>query len=203
MSALLPPVTLAVEGPTDEAVLRRVLDDLCVPVGPVHIKRGKQRLREQVQAYNNAARLAPWIVLADLDHDAGCAPLLVAEWLPEPSKGMRLRVAVHQVEAWLLGDRDGLARFLRVERDRIPRDPELLLDAKQTIVDLSTLSRSKDIRHDMVPAHGSRARVGPGYTSRLMEFAYRYWNIERAAEACTSLRHCMLAVQLLSSTWTQ
>lgn len=188
-------VTIAVEGPVDEAVVRRVLEELRVEAGPVHIKRGKERLRARISAYNHAARLAPWVVLVDLDQETPCAPALVAKWLPEPSGGMCFRVAVHQVEAWLLGDREGIARFMRVDRSRVPPEPELLPDAKQVMIDLARLSTSREIQRQMVPARDSEARVGPVYTAMLIEFASGVWNPQRAAEVCPSLSRFLNAVR--------
>jgi len=60
----------AVEGPTDEAVLRRIASHVGLHIGAVHGKNGKQHLRQQIPGYNKAARIVPWVVLVDLDHEA-------------------------------------------------------------------------------------------------------------------------------------
>jgi len=84
---------------------------------------------------------------------------------------MCLRLAVHAAESWLLADSARLAAFLGVSAARLPGDPDRLPDPKGTIVDLARHSRKPDVREDMVPRLGSSARVGPGYASRIMEFA--------------------------------
>jgi hypothetical protein len=78
--------------------------------GPVYGKNGKRHLRERITGYNNAACFSPWIVLLDLDHDSGCAPPLRNDWLGALAPFMCLRIAVRQVEAWLLADRDNISR---------------------------------------------------------------------------------------------
>ena len=104
----------AVEGPTDEAVLRRVIEHHGATLGTVYGKAGKSALLRQLRGYNQAAGMQPWIVLVDLDHDADCAPPARARWLPQPAPNMLFRIAVREVESWLLADREALASFLGV-----------------------------------------------------------------------------------------
>ena len=101
---------------------------------------------------------------------------------------MCLRVAVHQVEAWLLADRDNIARFLGVAASRVPRHVETLTNAKEAMVDLARRSRRRDIREDMVPRPGSGRSAGPAYASRLIEFAQGMWNPQKPARPSDSLR---------------
>jgi hypothetical protein len=110
----------AVEGPLDEAVLRRLIRHMEATPGPIHGKNGKGALRRAIRGYNGAARFSPWVVLVDLDQEADCAPPLVANWLPAPVPWMAFRVAVREIEAWLLGDRDWLAAFLGIRASAIP-----------------------------------------------------------------------------------
>ena len=52
-------VSGAVEGMTDEAVLRRLLAAAGCRTGAVYGRNGKEKLREQVNGYNRAAEYAP------------------------------------------------------------------------------------------------------------------------------------------------
>jgi hypothetical protein len=126
----------------------------------------------------------------DLDADAGCAPPLRAVWLPQPAPMMCFRVAVRAVEAWLLADREQLARFLGIAASRVPLAPETVLDPKRALVDLAARSRRRAIREDMVPRSGSGRSVGPAYASRLIEFVDGYWRPEMATNNSDSLRRC-------------
>jgi len=63
-------------------------------VKAVYGKNGKAHLRQRLNGYNQAAHFNPWLVLVDLDHEADCAPLFRAAWLPKPGPLMCFRVAV-------------------------------------------------------------------------------------------------------------
>jgi hypothetical protein len=184
----------AVEGDVDEAVLGRLVEHVGAALGPIHGKQGKTHLRRRLGGYNRAAHFSPWVVLVDLDQDADCAPPFRTSWLPNPAPLMCFRVAVREVEAWLLADREHLARFLSVGISRVPVDPEAVDDPKRTMIDLATLSRRRDIREDMVPRSGSGRIVGPAYTSRLIEFVVDTragWRPDVAASSSASLNRCL------------
>ena len=183
-------ITAAVEGNVDEAVVRRLIEHVGGSPGPVYGRNGKDYLRQRITSYNQAARRLPWVVLIDLDHDAECAPPLRSTWLPAPSPYMCLRVAVRQVEAWLLADRERVAKFLSVSTSRIPYSPESVEHPKNAMVEIARSSRRRDIREDMVPRTGSGRSVGPAYTARLIEFVISKgtgWRPEVAARNSVSL----------------
>ena len=188
-------IMAAVEGLVDEAVIRRLAEYVGVQVGQVYGKNGKDHLRQRIGAYNNAARISPWIVLVDLNHEAECAPPLRDAWLHQPAPTMCFRVAVREVESWLLADRGRLARFLRVPISRVPTTPEAIEDPKRALVELAARSRRRDIREDMVPRPGSGRTVGPAYASRLIEFVGTHWNPEVAAGSSDSLRRCLVRLR--------
>ncbi len=178
------------EGLVDDAVLRRLIWFAGGSVGPVHPKQGKRMLLGRLRGYNEAARRLPWLVLVDLDHDAECAPPFRNRWLPAPAPGMCFRVAVREIESWLLADSDRLAEFLSVNPSRIPTDPDSVSDPKQSLVNIAAHSRRRDIRDDMVPRRGSGRSVGPAYPSRLIEFVQSRWRPPVAARSSDSLRRC-------------
>jgi hypothetical protein len=191
-------VQAAVEGITDEAVVKRLAAHVGAHVGAVYGKNGKPALRQRMNGYNQAARHAAWIVVADLDRDHDCAPRLVGEWISEPSALMCFRVAVRAVEAWLLADGEAIAGFLGVARTAIPAtSPDDLDDPKRTLVDLASKSRRREIREDMVPRPASGRSVGPAYASRLIEFATSAWRPEAAAERSQSLRRAIASLERL------
>ena len=190
----------AVEGLIDEAVLRRLILWTGAKAGTVHGKHGKPFLRKQMPAYNLAAHRFPWFVLVDLDSEIDCAPTLVNLWLPDPAPHMCLRVVVHEIEAWLLADRERLAQFLQVRISLIPRDPESLADPKHALVEIARHSRKKEIRADMVPRPKSYRDVGPAFNSRMIQFVSderRGWRPDVAAQSSESLRRCMLHLERL------
>jgi len=185
------PVSVAVEGPTDAAIARRLLTHVNLSIGSVYGQRGKGFLDLKLPGYNAAARFSPWLILRDLDRDAACAPDLIVHLLPAPSSQMRLRIAVVSAEAWLLSDRRGFARFLGVAASQIPADPETIRSPKGLVVDLARHSPRRSIRTDMVPAPGTTAKVGPAYTARIIEFVTNAWRPDLAASSSASLRKCI------------
>lgn len=184
-------VNIAVEGELDEAVLKRLLAAVDIGIANVYGKRGKNNLKENVSRFNQAAQYGKWVILVDLNNDAECPPPFVDSWLPSRNQSLQFRVAVRTIEAWLLAERDEIARFLAVSKQRIPLYPENEGIPKRTLINIARHSRSKAIRTDIVPRSGSTAIQGPGYTTRLIEFAIRFWNPESAARNAPSLKRSM------------
>ena len=202
MEAAAYSVNVAVEGDSDEAVIRRVLDHVGLPCGPVYGKQGKGYLFARLPNYNQAAQFSPWLVVVDLNQDAQCAPDFVQDNLQNPASGMRFRVAVRAVEAWLLADAERLAQFLGISRNRVPRNADAELDPKSTLVTLARRTNRTRIREDIVPREGSGGRVGPGYTGRIIEFvetAKHPWRPEIAMQSSDSLRRCVEALKNLKT----
>jgi hypothetical protein len=190
-------ISAAVEGLVDEAVVRKLITSAGGQVGTVYGKQGKNHLREKINGYNNAARHAPWVVLVDLNSEEDCAPLLRERWVPQPAPFLCFRVAVRQVEAWLMADAETLAQYLDVPQHAIPPDPEKLPNAKTEMVNLARRSRCKDIRADMVPREGSGRVVGPAYASRLIEYVQTAWRPREAAQRADSLRRALACIKQL------
>jgi hypothetical protein len=198
-----PCVYAAVEGTTDEAVLRRLLAECHLPEPIVYGKQGKAAIHKQIRSYNAAARHAPWIVMIDLDSEADCAPELVSDWLPASADLMHLRVAVHAVESWLLADAQRISKFLGVPLSRVPTNPDTLPDPKLTLINLARRSRSRALREDMAPRPESGRSVGPAYVSRLIEFttdAADGWRAMTAAQVSPSLRGCVHRLRALAES---
>ena len=193
----LPVLSAAVEGVVDEAVVRRLISHAGGDTGTVYGRRGKPYLKQRIGGFNQAARHAPWVILVDLDNDAHCAAILRAEWLPNPAPQLCFRIALREVETWLLADREAAARFLSVAKNRVPQDPESVTKPKEFVVNLARRSRRRDIREDMVPRPGSGRAVGPAYTSRLAEFASTRWRPPFASERSDSLRRAIRCIQRL------
>ncbi|MBI4442153.1 MAG: hypothetical protein HY649_02115 [Acidobacteria bacterium] len=194
------PISAVVEGRLDEAIMRAVIRHAGGVPGPIYGKKGKQYIQRNLNGYNQAANHAPWVVLVDLDQDADCAPPLRAAWLPHAAPLMCFRVAVREVEAWIMADRARLARFLGVEVRSVPDDAEAVADPKDVLVRLARRSRWKDIRQDMVPRPHSGRETGPAYNARLIEFVgdeTKGWRPEVAAHACESLRRCLNCLRRL------
>jgi hypothetical protein len=192
---LNPVVTVAVEGDVDAVVVRRILEEAGLAMGPVYGRRGKSQLDKSLGGYNNAARHVAWLVLRDLDHDADCAPELARLLLPKPALNMCFRLAVRQIEAWLLADRARIAELFQLPLEVIPEDPDALTDAKAAMVSLARRSRNRRLRMEIVPEGSTRSKVGIGYSGRMIEFAADLWRPRIGALSSPSLAGCLRAVE--------
>lgn len=181
-------VRAAVEGALDEAVVRRLIGFCGGQPGTVYGNRGRSYVLQHLDRFNRgAAHGWIWFVLVDLDRKPDCAPELVAEMLPNPADGMCFRIAVREVEAWLLADRAGFAKWAGVRASLIPDDTEAIARPKERLVDIVRQSRHRERREAIVPREGSRGTEGPAYTSALAEFVATDWNAEAAASVAPSL----------------
>ncbi len=190
-------ISAAVEGLIDQAVARRLAKHVGAAAGSVYGRRGKFYIRDNLRAYNNAAQDYPWLVLVDLD-ETDCAPSLRYNWLPRPGEFMCFRVAVREVESWLLADQERIAGFLQVPLSSIPENPEDILDAKEMVVELAAMSNSWEIMEDIVPRPGGHRKTGPAYNSRMIEFvqdARKGWRPDVAAENAESLARCIRCLE--------
>lgn len=190
-------ITIAAEGVLDVAVARKIIEEAGHQAATEHIKGGKTQLDRQIPAYGYAARISPWLVLRDLDHDAPCPGELVRRLAPTKPPELLLRIPVRSVETWLLADRRALAQFLAVRIADIPNDPESLPRPKRTIVDIAARSRRRSIRDDLAPDPSLSTEIGPRYSSRLAEFVRDRWDPHRASASSPSLVRCLNALQAI------
>lgn len=200
-----PPVQIScvVEGILDEAVLARLIAEAGAVPGPVYGGRGKSPIRRGLAGFNQAALRSPWVVLVDLNQSWECAPLLKNDWLPHVAPFMCFRVAVREIEAWLLADGEGLAKFLSVPKSRFPASPETLADPKQALLNLAGQSRRSAVRRDVVPRPGSGRQVGALYNALLTEFASNSWQPNVAVHRSDSLRRCIKCLGSLTRRWRE
>ena len=185
---------VVVEGESDKAAARRVVEFAGRQVRHVTVTRGKTKLDSKLANYSRAARDQPWVVFRDSDNQ--CPVSLRRRLLAGiPDNPLfALRIVHTMTEAWLMADRLGFSRYFAVSSDTVPVDPEAKAHAKQTLLRLCQRSRSRDIREEVV--HG-QAHPGPLFVERLTEFASRHWNVSVAAQSCPSLQRAITALQAL------
>jgi hypothetical protein len=175
------PVNLATEDELSEIVLRRLLalTNREYHVGTVYRRGGFGYLRRTINGWNTAARGSPFVVLTDSD-DSPCPSALIRSWLTSPlHPNLIFRVAVREVEAWLLADTENFARFLAVAEVRVPAHPDEIPDPKATLMELAKRCRSSEINGRLLPRHGSTAEQGPDYNGCLGGFVAIEWDGDR------------------------
>lgn len=190
------PITLAVEDELSEHILRALLFQTKrnFLIGAVYGKKGSGFLKQKLPAFNNAAKSSPCLVLTDLD-SLSCVPTLIEDWfgcrLQEFKKrrhaNLIFRVAVREVEAWVMADRENFAAFLGVSRHLIPDQTDNIPDPKKLLLELASKCRNRDLRNDIVPRPGDKRNIGPDYNGRLGEFVQSSWRAQSAYAHSSSL----------------
>jgi hypothetical protein len=199
------PINLAVEDLLSEAVLRKILQYTERPydVGTCFCRGGYGYLKKNIHGFNNAAKAMPFLVLTDLDK-AECPAVLIKEWLPHPKHpNLLFRVAVKEVEAWLLAHRDAFTRFLGIQRRLIPSTVDVISDPKKLLLDLARKSKRRLLREAIVPSPGSTARVGPDYNGQLVFFVEAFWNVATAMQSSPSLKRTVVALTNFQPRWDE
>jgi hypothetical protein len=195
-------VVIAVfEGDTDLPVVRKLTRDAGLSISVPIDCGGKSQLDAELSGYNQAAKGSPWFVLRDLDDDAPCAGALLRQREFQPASWMCLRIAVRELEAWLLADAEGVVEFFKVAPSQIPLDPDGEADPTRSLVDLVRRSRSSSLRKAMVPKPGGHAAVGPLYEAKIIEFGELHWDLDRACRRSESLRKAREALRALARRW--
>lgn len=191
-------ISLLVEGPLDEIILRHILKrHPTINIEACFGKQGKQFLQKRIEKYNSASMYKPFICLVDLDEDE-CPVTLISTWLPEGrNTNLTLRVAVKEVEAWLLADRENFAAYMGISSAKIPPYPDEIPDPKQLIVNLARQSRIKRIRQNIVPADDSTSMIGKAYISELTAFTLQKWDIDKAHSNSPSLLRALKSFENL------
>jgi len=180
-------IALATEDELSETIGMRLINDAGMSVSLTFRQGGfgylKSRMKKWIELVRNGV---PLILLTDLD-STDCASHLILDWsggkaLPN---NLVLRVAVREVEAWLLADHIACAGLLG-KRCRLPVDPETLRDPKQTLLNLAK-GAPRVVRRDLVAEDNAAAAQGLGYNLRLCSFVREQWAPARAAQRSDSL----------------
>ena len=138
---------------TEDALTEAVAERLILETGSmlrVDVKipgKGAGNLKKKLPELTRVAYSLPVLLITDLDRVA-CAPLLISTWkgggkLPQD---MLFRVAVREVESWLMADAEALANLLKIRSKKIPIKPDTLGDPKQTLLELAKKSTTRDSR---------------------------------------------------------
>jgi hypothetical protein len=175
-------INFVVEGALDAAVARRLIRSRGGTPGMERVTRGKGTFIAVLPKYHAAARVQRWLAIRDLDHDAECAPALIQAHQLQPSDFWSFRIAVREVEAWLMADRVAFADALGVRVSAIPTQPEAIADPKLVVVNLARRSRKRDIQLGLVPEAGAGITIGPEYSAWMSNFAESTWDPDRACE---------------------
>ena len=198
-------ITLASEDGLSESSAKRLIGQY-VPQAEIilsmvleGIRNVKTLIRDlnQIALYQN-----PVLVLADLDNPQRCPGDLVRDMTERLSVApdLHIRLAVPEIESWILADHEGIAQWLEIPISVVPRNPESLADPKRSLVQLAARSRNRNVREAIAPARvlGTH-RVGPRYNEVVSNFVTGYWNPEAARHNAPSLHRAIARIAELTT----
>lgn len=186
-------IAVVVEDELSGAVMRRLIaaTGRNFTIDRMINTRGYGQIKSGIGKFRTSSYALPHVVLTDLDRYP-CPPALLDDWgATDLPPQLLFRIAVREVEAWLLADREGIAEFLHVAVSKIPHIPEAEDDPKRTLINLARRSRKKRLAQELAPLPDSAAPIGPLYNARLSEFVNDKWDVGRAKLLADSLSRAL------------
>ena len=192
-------VAIGVEDVVSEAVAQRLLLQYAPEIEWTQTfgLTGYGDLKRKMPTFDKIAQYRePVLVITDLDNPMLCPANFRSEWCQglQMPPGLVFRIAVTEIESWLLADRAHIAQWLGISVAQVPREPETVGEPKECLVSLAGRSRNRGIRRAMVPTAGSTRSTGPGYNEYVSAFANRIWNPEVARAVAPSLDRAIIRI---------
>ena len=192
------------EGTTDAEAARKMILAAGALPGRDFTQRkqphGKAALDKRLRGYNAGAAYTPILVLRDLDQE-NCAVQSVQILLPRRHPDCLLRIAVRSLDAWLLADREVIARFAKVPMAEVPHAPETLAHPKRSLVQLLRHTKDRETRRrlDLDTEAGPTWQQLGGWSGDFIRLA---WDPRRAAASgvVPSLSRAILRLQAVAKS---
>ncbi|SCX72270.1 protein of unknown function [Pseudomonas sp. NFACC32-1] len=190
-------IFLATEDELSEKVGIRLAAEAGLEVGQCLRRNGFGYLKSRVENFCRMAKQAPVLLITDLDKKK-CPTDLISEWLGNspPHDNFLFRVAVREVESWLLADQIAIQKLFGL-KNSITSRPDELFDPKRTLLSLAK-NAPKKVREELVAQRGAVASQGVGYNALLGNWVTETWQPERAAEHSPSLYRTRIRLRELS-----
>ncbi|MCE5249898.1 DUF4276 family protein [bacterium] len=193
-------ISIVVEDELSEEILKKIIREsgLNIVISTTYGKSGCAFIDKSINGFAQASKTIPFIILRDLD-TYECPPVLINQKGPRiKHNNLLYRIAVREVESWLLADREGFAAYLEISVKKIPYPTDTISNPKQFLINLARKSRIKRIKEDIVPLQYSTAQVGRNYNNCLCAFVNNLWNIAQAKEHSESLSRTVRAISTFS-----
>ena len=193
---------LAVEDELSRAVGQKIAEGAGWSIERVLSKNGKGYLQSNFQNFCHAAKHTAVFLLVDLNSSYTCAPSLLREW----TKGIPLprlfffRVAVREVESWLLADHEAMKILLGNKgKENLPPQPDILKNPKAELLTLLKKVRHH-VREGVVRLDNGRIFQGVAYNPTLVKWIDEHWHPERAAARSESLNRLLVRLRYFDET---
>lgn len=193
------PIYIATEDILSETVAERLVHESTRNLQiAVRVRRnGNAYLKSKFPELLKTSAKIPVFLITGLDN-IQCPVELIKNWTqntPAPP-GMIMRVAVREVESWILADRDGFSGYTGIPVEKMALNPDALSDPKRVRLNLVKRYARKRIKESLLPSKSSSSKIGWKYNAVLCQFARDVWSVDRAVRHSVSLRR---AVNRLSS----
>ena len=189
-------VILVTEDDLSTAVASRLLEELGSRFSYRRLGNGGfGYIKKRISAWCELACHRPVFVLTDLDNKV-CPLALISDWFGNnlPSEKLLFRVAVREVEAWLLADHSFMREIIG-KSGSLSLVPESLPDPKAVLLRLIHKHAKRQIRDDIVRKEGNNLRQGVNYNDRLVNLVCKKWDPARASKLAPSLRRARLRMR--------
>ena len=192
-----------VEDEPSQAILTKIIDYVnsqspnrfVLQTGFPIITHGFGNLQKITQRFLSAAKKGGIrsIFLTDLDQKHSVQQI-ANEWfniaclalLPDK---LIFRIAVHEIESWIIADINGIANFLNVSPANFVTSPDDLDDPKQFLFNvIRSKCRSAKFK-EMLPQKGQA--VGIDYNPQIVSFIKEKWDIQTAMANSPSLKRAV------------
>ena len=178
----MPIIHTATEDELSESVACKIVQNYFADaeIGLKLRKGGNGYLKSSLHKFRQMANREHVFLLTDLDSSA-CAPTLIGAWFGNHDIPPQLffRVAVREIEAWLLADRAGMANLFEINEANFPPNPDNLHDPKQALLQLARRA-PRAIRSELLRVRGTVSSQGLGYNRILTGFVESGWEPDRA-----------------------
>ncbi|GAB3627313.1 hypothetical protein PTE30175_01999 [Pandoraea terrae] len=192
-------IILVTEDALSDAVGKKMVTSVCnnLIVDRSIVTAGAGNMKKRIGNFIEASHAIPFLVITDLDNKP-CPISLVREWVPRAApQHFSLRVAVHEIESWLLADKTSIAEFLGIHPKHIPNSPDEVVDPKAALVNAARRAR-REIREGIVPRRPTIS-IGPGYNALLGQYVAERWCAHAARKVSKSLNSALTRLTTIDS----
>ncbi|MDR2440249.1 MAG: hypothetical protein LBE12_12895 [Planctomycetaceae bacterium] len=199
------------EDAPSQAVLQKIIHSFnnqettifCFREGFPKIMNGFSKIKERLPACIEIGKNGLYsISLTDLDKEYCCPPSLIRNWLSiEDGKPIELpektlfRVAVREIESWIMADRKKFAKYFDLTESLLPTIPDKIRDPKKEFFSLLRKKERQKFRR-MLP--GKNSFIGPEYNDIMCDFIERHWLPTRAENNSPSLKRMMSRLRAIT-----
>lgn len=162
--------------------------------------RGFGSIKNNINSFNRASAKATYLVLVDLDKEK-CPSKIIRDWLTDSKNdNLLFRIAVKEVESWIVGDVKNFAKFLHLRESKLKTNVDTIKDPKKYIFNLVKESRIRQLSGICPEGNG---RIGNDYNEKLVKFVNNAWNPRYAMKNSLSLKRTIDRLRVYSPDYSE